>query len=182
MSCNMRLQWRLRKNQFHQLSNDPCMTPSGFIKSWDISLSLFLPFSFSYPNLLSTSLPIWWASAGGLTVSLNTDHSPDSSAASFSAPTFPAILGSLGGRVGSTRLSEGGMEGWKHPVLDLPQGGCGPSQTHRADQRRRISWEPGPPPRFFCLLEAGETVEKLRWETEWEGKGKGKEGKTETGV
>lgn len=35
---------------------------------------------------------------------------------------------------------------------------------------------------FFCLQEAGETVEKPRGETEREGKSEGKEGKTETGV
>lgn len=77
--------------------------------------------------------------------------------------------------MGSTRLSEGGIEGWKHPVLDLSQGGCGPSRTHGADQAERLSrdLEP-PPPSFVCQ----------RWEKE-SGREKvteRRERKTETGV
>ncbi|KAL7849603.1 hypothetical protein SRHO_G00212260 [Serrasalmus rhombeus] len=79
------------------------------------------------------SLPIWWASVGGLTVSLTIDHPFNSTMASFGAPTFPAIPSSLGGGMGSTRLSKGGKEGWKHPRLD-PPGGCSPSQTYGTDQ------------------------------------------------
>lgn len=71
-------------------------------------------------------------------MSLITDHSPGSTAASLGAPTFPAIPSSPEGGVGRTRLSEGGIEGWKHPVLDLPQEGCGPSQTHRVAQGGRL--------------------------------------------